>query len=245
MAACFFVGGQLSVGLGGRVGLGWGFAHGSIWMPGGTPTAHAVRGTLGRAARTACRARGGVPRRHGLRRRGSSRRCVGSVECAFDEVGDLDPAGGLCHLVPSGAEISAWGDEARVGQVSSLSASKESLSRSLRRSRDSDSEVAKDSLRSRAGRNSRGSVTEYRTVVPSFRDWTIPPRSQDGELLGQVGLFEPDEGQHVGDGSLAVVEQFQDPDPGGVAECLEKIGLHLVDRSGHVAVRRLAMWASS
>ncbi|GAB2900918.1 hypothetical protein GCM10022245_40230 [Streptomyces mayteni] len=54
--------------------------------------------------------------------------------------------------------------------------------------------------------------------------------AQDGELLGGGRRLDADLREHLGDRVLADAQQFQDPDADRMAECLEELGLQLVQR---------------
>ena len=57
--------------------------------------------------------------------------------------------------------------------------------------------------------------------------------AQHGQLLGEVGGFDADLGQHLGDGVLALAEQFEHADARGVAEGFEELRLDLVQGPAH------------
>lgn len=57
---------------------------------------------------------------------------------------------------------------------------------------------------------------------------------EDGELLREAAWLELDGGQEFVDGVVALGEQLQHPDPRGVAQGAEELGLGLIERDRHV-----------
>jgi hypothetical protein len=53
------------------------------------------------------------------------------------------------------------------------------------------------------------------------------------ELLRKMGRLKPDFGDELADGQLLIAEKLKDADAGWVAQCLEEVGFHLVDRASH------------
>jgi len=60
------------------------------------------------------------------------------------------------------------------------------------------------------------------------------PRAQQHQVLGDRRPVDAERGLQLGDRALAVAEQLQQPQPHGVAERLEQLGLDLVDGCGEL-----------
>jgi hypothetical protein len=68
-------------------------------------------------------------------------------------------------------------------------------------------------------------------VVAPLDDQPGPP--QDRQLLAQVARLDVDLVEELVNGMVALAEELEDADPGGVAEGPEEFRLGLVEGSGH------------